>query len=60
LSDVEKLEALRRLDHFRDWHSLEDRRYCLACGNLIIGRQIKVVSESGAAEPLRAICPTEH
>src|SRR6267154_2309721 len=42
LSDGEKLEVLRRLDQFRHWHSLEDKRYCLVCGKLIAGRQIQV------------------
>ena len=60
LSDVKKLDVLRRLDHFREWHSLDEIRYCLACGNLITGQQIKVVRESDATEGLQVICPTEH
>jgi hypothetical protein len=42
LSDEEKLEALRLLDQFRQWHSLDAKRYCLVCGNLISGQQIQV------------------
>ena len=42
LSDDEELEALRRLDQFRQWHSLDEKRYCLVCGKLISGRQIQV------------------
>ena len=42
LSDEEQLELLRQLDHFRQWHSLEDRRYCLVCGTIISGREIQV------------------
>ena len=48
LSDQEKLEALRRLDQFRQWHSLDEKRYCLVCGNLITGRQIKSLAEPAA------------
>jgi hypothetical protein len=37
LSDAEKLNVLRRLDQFRQWHSLDDKRYCLVCGKIITG-----------------------
>ena len=59
LSDEENLEALRRLDQFRQWHSLEEKRYCLVCGNLISGRQIQVADRTRGNEPLRLSCPTE-
>ena len=59
LSDEEKLEALRRLDQFRQWHSLEEKRYCLVCGNLISGRQIQVADRTRGNRPLRLSCPTE-
>ena len=59
LSDEEKLEALRRLDQFRQWHSLEEKRYCLVCGKLISGRQIQVAGGTRGNEPLRLSCPTE-
>jgi hypothetical protein len=59
LSDEENLEALRRLDQFRQWHSLEEKRYCLVCGNLISGRQIQVADRTRGNEPLRLTCPTE-
>jgi hypothetical protein len=29
LSDEEKLAILRRLDQFRQWRSLDEKRYCL-------------------------------
>jgi hypothetical protein len=59
LSDQEKLEALRRLDQFRQWDSLEEKRYCLVCGNLIMGRQIQVVDGTRGNGPLRLSCPTK-
>ena len=59
LSDEENLEALRRLDQFRQWHSLEEKRYCLVCGKLISGRQIQVAEGTRGNEPLRLTCPTE-
>jgi len=59
LWDEEKLEALRRLDQFRQWHSLEEKRYCLVCGNLISGRQIQVAGGTRGNGLLRLSCPTE-
>ena len=60
LSDQEKLETLRRLDQFRQWHSLDEKRYCLVCGNLITGRQIQVAGGTRGNGPLRLSCPTER
>ena len=60
LSDEEKLEVLRRLDQFRQWHSLDDNRYCLVCGTLISGRQIQVAGGTRGNGPLRLSCPTER
>jgi hypothetical protein len=59
LADDEKLEVLRRLDQFRQWHSLDEKRYCLVCGELISGRQIQVDGGTRANEPLQLNCPTE-
>jgi hypothetical protein len=59
LADDEKLEALRRLDQFRQWHSLDEKRYCLVCGELISGRQIQVDGGTGNG-PLRLSCATER
>ncbi|HEX4697693.1 MAG TPA: hypothetical protein VH254_08475 [Candidatus Udaeobacter sp.] len=58
LSDTEKLDALRQLDQFRQWRSLDDRRYCLVCGNIIIGRQIRVWTGTRGVS-LRVNCPTD-
>jgi hypothetical protein len=60
LSDGEKLEVLRRLDQFRQWPSLDEKRYCLVCGNLITGRQIQVSGGTRGNGPLRLSCPTER
>ena len=60
LSDEEKLEALRLLDQFRQWHSLDAKRYCLVCGNLISGQQIQVAGGTRGNGPLRLSCPTER
>jgi hypothetical protein len=60
LSDEEKLEVLRRLDQFRQWHSLEEERYCLVCGALISGRQIQIGGGTRGNGPLRMSCPTER
>jgi hypothetical protein len=60
LSDAEKLDMLRRLDQFRQWRSLEEKRYCLVCGKIITGRQIHVAGGSRGDGPLRLSCPTER
>jgi hypothetical protein len=60
LSDAEKLDVLRRLDRFREWDSLEEKRYCLVCGQIITGREINVISAAPGNGPMRIICPTEH
>jgi hypothetical protein len=60
LSEGEKLEALRRLDQFRPWHSLEEKRYCLVCGKIITGEDIKVAGGTRGNGPLRLNCPTER
>src|SRR5947208_11032061 len=60
LSEGEKLEILQRLDQFRLWYSLDEKRYCLVCGNIITGREIQVIGGIRGNGPLRIICPTEH
>ena len=60
LSDQEKLDVLCRLDQFRHWGSLEEKRYCLVCGKIITGRQIRVVGGTRGNGPLRLSCPTER
>ncbi|MEY2439132.1 MAG: hypothetical protein QOI34_517 [Verrucomicrobiota bacterium] len=60
LSPEDKLDALRRLDSFRHWTSLDDERQCLCCGKIINGRQIEVSGGSRGRGPLQLHCPTEH
>src|SRR6266571_6507255 len=60
LSDADKLDALRRLDQFRQWGSLDEKRYCLVCGKIITGRQIEVAGGTRGNGPLRLSCPTER
>jgi hypothetical protein len=60
LSDEEKLDVLQRLDRFRQWHFLDEKRYCLVCGKIITGREIHVIGGIRGNGPLRIICPTEH
>jgi hypothetical protein len=59
LAGNDKLEVLRRLDQFRQWHSLDDKRYCLVCGKLISGRQVQVTGGTRGNGPLRLNCPTK-
>jgi hypothetical protein len=58
LSDIAKLEVLRRLDQFRRWRSLDEKRYCLVCGEIITGKQIQVKGGTRGDGPLRLNCPT--
>jgi hypothetical protein len=60
LSDEEKLAILQRLDQFRHWHSLDEKRYCLVCGEIVTGRQIQVIMDTCGNRLLRIICPTKH
>jgi hypothetical protein len=60
LSDEQKLNMLRRVDQFRQWRSLDEKRYCLVCGEMITGRQIQVIGDIGGNGRLRLICPTQH
>ncbi|PWT84282.1 MAG: hypothetical protein C5B58_04925 [Acidobacteria bacterium] len=60
LSDKEKLDVLQRLDRFRQWHALDEKRYCLVCGKIITGRQIRVLRQTGGNAPVRIICPSEN
>ena len=57
--DAEKLETLRRLDQFRQWRSLDEKRYCLVCSKIITGREIQVADETRGNGSLRLSCPTE-
>ncbi len=58
LSGAEKLEILQRLDRYRKWQSLDDKRYGLACGHIIEGRDVLVVGGTRGTGPLRLVCST--
>jgi hypothetical protein len=60
MPDAEKLDVLRRLDQFREWHSLDDKRFCLVCGKIINGWQIQIAGGTRGNGPLRLSCPTER
>lgn len=58
LSATEKLEILQRLDRYRKWESLDEKRYCLACGQIIDGHGLLVIGGTRGTGPLRMICPS--
>jgi hypothetical protein len=60
LPDAEKLSVLRRLDRLRQWHSLDDKRYCLVCGKIITGHQIQVAGGTRGNGALRLSCPSDR
>jgi hypothetical protein len=60
LSDEEKLAILRRLDQFRQWRSLDKKRYCLVCGKIITGREIQVIMGARENRSLSTVCPTKY
>ena len=60
LSEIDKLDVLCRLDQFRQWRSLDEKRFCLVCGKIITGRQIQVEGGTRGDGPLRLSCPTER
>jgi hypothetical protein len=60
LTDADKLDVLRRLDQFRQWPSLDDKRYCLVCGKIITGRQIQVAGGTRGNGALALSCATER
>jgi hypothetical protein len=40
----QRLQALRLLDVFHDWESIDDQRLCRRCRQIISGRQIRILS----------------
>jgi hypothetical protein len=57
-SSEEKLHALRYLDEFRFWHSLNDVRSCRRCGRSITGEQVLVIEPDERGGNMRLQCPT--
>jgi hypothetical protein len=60
LGQADKLDVLRRLDQFRPWRSLDDKRYCLVCGKIITGQQIQVGGSTRGNGALRLSCPSDR
>jgi hypothetical protein len=58
LTPEAKLDALRHLDEFHFWHSLDDVRICQHCHQRIAGWQIEVVELADTGGALRLQCPT--
>ena len=59
LSPAEKLRALRELDIFHPWESIDEQRHCRHCGTTIRGREIRVFAAPRSDPPIRLECPTE-
>lgn len=57
--DNEKLHILRRHDVYRRWQSLDEKRYCLVCGEFITGREIRVFRRKAGNESRHVACPTK-
>src|SRR5437870_3538962 len=57
-ADADKLQILRHLDRYRTWRSLDEKRYCLACGRIVRGHDVQVVGGTRGTGPLRVVCPT--
>ena len=60
VSAGDKLRLLQRLDQYRRWASLDDKRQCIQCGEIISGREIEIVGGTRALGPLRLQCPTPN
>ena len=50
-----KLNLLQQTDHFRLWHSLDDKRVCVLCDRTFTGHDVIATDTRGRVE-LR--CPT--
>jgi hypothetical protein len=59
LGPEQKLKLLQRLDHFRAWRTLNQRRLCLGCGKIISGTEITVTRGLRGLGLLRLRCPSE-
>jgi len=59
LPPEKKLKLLQRLDSFRTWRSLNQKRLCLGCGKIISGTEIKVSRTQRGLGLLQLHCPSE-
>ena len=60
LSDAERLQTLRQLDQFREWGSLDEKRYCPVCGTLFAGKDLRITADDLNEVVRHAKCPTNH
>ena len=60
LADADKLNALRRLDQFREWHSWMTNVTVSFAARLLTGRQIQIAGSAGGNGPPGLSCPTER
>jgi hypothetical protein len=59
LSAEERLQALRRLDIFHPWESVDEKRLCGRCRKIITGRQVKIWGDRPGGEPAHLECPSK-
>ena len=52
----DRLSILRSEDRFRQWHSLDDERFCVLCERTFNGRQIEIRVRRGK---ISLHCPSE-
>jgi hypothetical protein len=57
MKSTDKLTILQANDHFRDWHTLDDKRVCALCDRKFTGHDV-VISSSSDEVQLR--CPTTN
>jgi hypothetical protein len=54
----DKLDALRYLDEFHFWYSLDDQRRCRRCHRVLTGRQVEIQERPGTRGRMLLRCPT--
>jgi hypothetical protein len=59
LSAEERLQALRRLDIFHPWESVDEKRLCRRCRTIITGQQVKIWGDRPGGEPAQLECPSK-
>ncbi|MBA3544658.1 MAG: hypothetical protein H0T83_09510 [Chthoniobacterales bacterium] len=52
------MHALRTLDIFHPWESIDEQRICRRCGQVISGRDILIFNDRPGGRPARLECPT--
>ena len=55
LNSQDRLDILRKVDNYRRWYSLDDKRVCAVCEKIISGRQIEI---RGGPQDYSLHCPT--